>query len=122
MMSQAPYALSIVSLEVNDWPSMIVFYRDVLGFQAIELDPEHEYGWLNAGPITLAFRGGKQAPAAPGTRVSLQFEVNRVEDAVQTLERTGCRFYDTKINPGDSYKVAYFYDPEGNALAVFEHH
>jgi predicted enzyme related to lactoylglutathione lyase len=120
MVAQAPYSLSIVCLEVRDWPGMVVFYRDVLGLEAIELDPESEYGWLRAGPITLALRGVSEPAATQGTRVSLQFEVPIIERAVEALERAGCRFYIKRMNADDSYKIAYCYDPEGNALAVFE--
>lgn len=121
MATQVPYSLSLVSLDVKDWPGMVVFYRDVLGLEAVELDPEHEYGWLRAGPITLALWGVSALPESPGTRVSLQFEVPSIEHAMQTLERAGCKFYLKRVD-GDSHKIAYCYDPEGNSLAVFEDH
>ncbi len=122
MAARAPYSLSIVCLEVRDWPGMVVFYRDVLGLETVELDPESEYGWLRAGPITLALRGVSEPAAAQSTRISLQFEVPSVEHAVATLERAGCRFYIKRMDADDAYKIAYCYDPEGNALAVFEQH
>jgi catechol-2,3-dioxygenase len=110
----------LIQLDVSDWQTMATFYQEVLGFEPIFLEPNDHYGWLQSGPIKLALRGGAPPLEGRGSRVSLLLRVENMEQCMADLERAGCQFYDTQLQPeGHSYQVAYFSDPEGNALAIF---
>ena len=115
------YALSIVTIDVWDWQGMVDFYQDALGLNAIELEPDERYGWLDAGSVVLAFRGVDEQVEQRGTGISLQFEVDDIERSIEELENSGCEFYDKQLEGEEGYRIAYFYDPEGNSLAVYHH-
>jgi predicted enzyme related to lactoylglutathione lyase len=120
MPAQQDLVPEVLQLEVNDWPAMVTFYREVLGFALIFLEPDQQYGWLQAGPLKLALRGGATLGTGHGTRSTLLFRVADVQRTMADLESSGCHFYDQQLAPtGHSYQVAYFSDPEGNALAIF---
>jgi catechol-2,3-dioxygenase len=120
MPAQPDLVLEVLQLEVNDWPTMVAFYHEVLGFEPLFLEPDQQYGWLQAGPLKVALRGGATRGEGLGTRSTLLFRVADVRRTMADLERSGCHFYDQQLTPtGHSYQVAYFSDPEGNALAIF---
>ncbi len=121
MAVESSYTLSIVTVDVSDWEGMVDFYQDVLGLNAIELEPEHRYGWLDAGTVVLAFRGVDEEQEKSGTGISLQFEVDDIDTAIKELEAAGAEFYDKQLEGEEGYRIAYFYDPEGNSLAVYHH-
>jgi predicted enzyme related to lactoylglutathione lyase len=119
---ESGFTLSIVTIDVSDWEGMVDFYQDVLGLNAIELEPEQRYGWLDAGTVVLAFRGVDDEQEGSGTSISLQFEVDDIEKAIEELEAAGAEFYDKQLDGGDEgYRIAHFYDPEGHALAIYNH-
>ncbi len=120
MASKQGLVAELIQLDVRDWQTMVTFYQEVLGFEPIFLEPNDQYGWLQSGAIKLALRGGAPPLEGRGSRASLLFRVENVEQCREDLERAGCQFYDTQLQPGGhSYQVAYFSDPEGNALAIF---
>jgi len=120
MPAQQDLVPEVLQLEVNDWPVMAAFYREVLGFEPIFLEPDQQYGWLQAGPLKVALRGGASPGGGHGARSTLLFRVADVRRTMAALESSGCHFHDQQLAPtGHSYQVAYFSDPEGNALAIF---
>jgi predicted enzyme related to lactoylglutathione lyase len=120
MAAKQELVAEFIQLDVSDWQTMATFYQEVLGFEPIVLEPDDHYGWLQSGPIKLALRGCATPREGQGSRFSLLFRVENVEQGIANLERAGCQFYDTQLAPaGHSYQVAYFSDPEGNALAIF---
>lgn len=120
MSSKRDLVPELIQLDVSDWQTMLTFYQEVLGFEPIFLDSDQQYGWLQAGPIKVSLRGGATPLEGRGAHISLLFRVGNVERTIEDLERSGCHFYDKQLEPtGHSYQVAYFSDPEGNALAIF---
>lgn len=112
-------ALSIVCIDVHDWQKMVAFYQNVLEFEPVVLEPHHRYGWLQCGPALLALRGVDDLAVSPASRISLQFEVADIESSINALEEEGCVFYEKQLETEEGYKIAYFHDPEGNALAIY---
>jgi predicted enzyme related to lactoylglutathione lyase len=119
---KTPLGLSVsaVQIDAKDWDSMVGFYQDVLGFRARYLEPHHRYGWLSAGAIDLAIRGG-HAAGSSSPRISLLLEVADIVSTMATLTERGCHFHDVQLDTGEDYRIAYFRDPEGNTLAIFDY-
>ena len=118
-MTNPLFSPTLLQLEVINWEQMVAFYRDTLGFRPMVLEPEHRYGWLDAGTITLAIRGITSKAEGVTAKLSMQIEVNNLEDAIELLEERGCQFTSKQFETGEAYQVAHFHDPEGNPLAIY---
>ena len=112
--------LNLISLKVNDWEQMVKFYQHVVGLEPIVLEPEHQYGWLDAEGVRLSILGTKDLAPAENARLSLQFEVHDLIEEMRKLEEMGCVFFDKQLDTGEPYRMAQFRDPEGNAIAIYE--
>lgn len=112
--------LNLINLKVDDWGTMLAFYQDVLGMKPVVLEHDHKYGWLDAGSVRLSIYEKKDLPTAENERLSLQFEVQNIEDEVKRLEALGCHFTDKQLATGEAYKLATFTDPEGNPISIYE--
>jgi catechol 2,3-dioxygenase-like lactoylglutathione lyase family enzyme len=111
---------------VNDIQKAKEFYGGTLGLEVLESD----------GMLTLHIAGGidiliyPKPNHTPATFTILNFPVDNVEDAVEQLTKRGVRFeiYDMDeiktdekgIFRGEGPKIAWFKDPAGNILSVFE--
>ena len=112
--------LNLISLKVEDWNRMVTFYQEVIGLEPIVLEPEHRYGWLEAGTVRLSLMGKDGLAPAENSRLSLQFQVEDLLEAMKNLEMRGCVFFDKQLDTGEPYRMAQFHDPEGNAIAIYE--
>jgi catechol 2,3-dioxygenase-like lactoylglutathione lyase family enzyme len=111
---------------VNDIGKAREFYSGTLG---LEVSESH-------GLLTLHIEGGTniliypKPDHTPATFTILNFPMDDIEEAVEGLNRRGVRFeiYDEDkirtdkrgIHRGGGIKVAWFKDPAGNILSVFE--
>ncbi|MFI5202654.1 MAG: VOC family protein [Candidatus Kapaibacterium sp.] len=111
--------LNLINLNVSDWEGMVKWYQDVLGLTPLTLQPEHRYGWLDAGPVRLGINGTHEA-VEPSGRVAIQFEVKNLNEEMARLGALGCEFFDVQNDEEDGYRMASFRDPEGNAIAIYE--
>ncbi len=112
--------LNLISLQVEDWDRMVTFYQEVIGLEPIVLEPDHRYGWLNAGGIMLSILEKKSLAPAENSRLSLQFQVEDLIETMKHLEAKGCVFFDKQLDTGEPYRMAQFRDPEGNRIAIYE--
>ncbi|HLI72632.1 MAG TPA: VOC family protein [Acidimicrobiales bacterium] len=122
--------LSQVNLFVEDFPSMLRFYRDALGFHAKNIDPGPPsipmVNWvsLRTGDVSVEL-----FDATTFWDTSLLRRANR--DAVQlcfivdSVQRECVRLSDAGVECGpivseDWGEYSSFRDPEGNWLQIFE--
>jgi predicted enzyme related to lactoylglutathione lyase len=98
---------------------MAKFYQDTLGLNPITLEPHHRYGWFDAGDIVIALQGSKSDEEVSKSTVTLQFEVDDIDESIALLEQRGCEFHDKQLETGEGYQVAHFCDPEGNEISVY---
>ena len=103
------------------------FYKDIFGWQLVEM-PEMNYTLVMSGP------SGDQGPTEPGyigggmlsrqqAATSSPVVVVEVDDIDETLERIGGMGGSTVVGRtpvGDMGFAAYFTDPEGNVMGLWE--
>ena len=112
---------------VTDLGRSIRFYVETLGMKLVSHQPD--WATVDAGDGFII--GLHPAPAAPpkaapagaahghaphGVAVGLRVK-GRLEDVVSVLENRGLSFH-VKVDPG--VKLAFFSDPDGNPLYLYE--
>jgi catechol-2,3-dioxygenase len=117
-----------VLLRVADLERSKAFYRDVLGFEVVEEDPNHGGVFMTLGEyghtidLTPVVEPAIAHPSAPN-RVGLQhiaFQVDSPEalkDAYFTLQDLGVEI--TRAMDHVSQQSIYFADPDGNGLEIY---
>jgi catechol 2,3-dioxygenase-like lactoylglutathione lyase family enzyme len=111
-------------IAVNDLQAARKFYGETLGLRTSE-----EYGlmWLHlvGGRDTLVYQ---QADLTPASYTILNFEVDDIDEAVDTLAARGVRFErydgieqdDKGVFREQGPYIAWFKDPSGNVLSVLQ--
>jgi predicted enzyme related to lactoylglutathione lyase len=119
----------VVHFEVpyDDGERARTFYREAFGWNLMEM-PEMDYTMASTGPVD------EQAmPSEPGfinggmfqrtkelTRPVLTVDVPDVDAALKTVESLGGKQVGEKMAVGDMGFAAYFEDPEGNVLGLWQ--
>jgi catechol 2,3-dioxygenase-like lactoylglutathione lyase family enzyme len=119
-----------VNIFVDDFPVMLRFYRDALGFETNDLEPGPpcvpmvNWASLRTGAVTMelfdaaTFWDTKLLRGANREAVQLCFIVDDVQRERERLEAAGVRC-DPAVSEGwGSY--ASFRDPEGNWLQIYD--
>lgn len=142
--------LDNMDIVVNDFATMVDFYRDVLGLPLHPHGYEPEKGWamFMCGDVDLvllsvpdADRGERQRTANynedPAGVHSFAAEVDDIDEAIAVLDRHGITWagelniygageFLGEVPPDDFagiwYKFRSFYDPEGNVMHICEVH
>jgi catechol 2,3-dioxygenase-like lactoylglutathione lyase family enzyme len=122
--------LGLLLLYVEDFPTMLAFYRDVLGFRVTDEDPGpgHRPGidWVqlagDGGTIELfdhaVFGRARDFPLPRRNAAVITFRVEDVDARVGSLRAAGVDV--ERIHRAEWGAAAHFFDPEGNELQVFE--
>lgn len=103
------------------------FYQKVFGWELMEL-PEMSYtmvstgpGGFEEGPTEPGFiNGGMMQRGAPFTAPTLVMDVASIDDALASIEEAGGSIVSGRQPVGDMGFSAYFTDPEGNLLGLWE--
>jgi catechol-2,3-dioxygenase len=116
--------LSHVGLHVDDLDTEVAFYRDVLGLQVTDEDPEAGIVFLSARPEVehheLLLASGRTATHDVQWLQQVAFRCPSLEDVVDYYQRfldLGVRIEYT-VTHGNAISV-YFYDPEDNIVEVY---
>ncbi|TCC62233.1 VOC family protein [Kribbella pittospori] len=119
----------IVHFEVpyDDGERARTFYREAFGWNLMEM-PEMDYTMASTGPVD-----DQAMPSEPGfinggmfqrtkelTRPVLTVDVTDVDAALKTVESLGGKQVGEKMAVGDMGFAAYFEDPEGNVLGLWQ--
>ncbi|HEU4540343.1 MAG TPA: VOC family protein [Jiangellaceae bacterium] len=103
------------------------FYRNVFGWELQEL-PEMDYTMVTSGP------SGEQGPTEPGyinggmldrstspaAGPVLVVDVDNIDTALEEIEKLGGSTVVGRTPVGDMGFSAYFTDPEGNVMGLWE--
>ena len=119
----------IVHFEVpyDDAERARAFYREAFGWNLMEM-PDMDYTMASTGPVNE-----QSMPAEPGfinggmfqrteelTRPLLTIDVPDIDAAWKTIESLGGERVGEKLPVGDMGYAAYFKDPEGNILGLWQ--
>ena len=109
-----------LSMQTGDRKKAQQWYQDVLGFQFLyEVD---DIGWCELATECAKVNIGLSQVETPkvGAGPVPTFGVNDIDDARKQLEAKNVRFDgETQVIPG-MVKLATFFDPDGNALMLFQ--
>jgi catechol 2,3-dioxygenase-like lactoylglutathione lyase family enzyme len=121
--------LTHVRLLVDDFASMLAFYRDTLGLR-IGFNDGENFAEVDAGAdvqISLFVRHGMNDAIEGGARPSggdgavVIFSVDGVDTTYERLRSRGVVFVTSPRDMQDwGIRVAHFRDPEGNLLEINE--
>ncbi len=103
------------------------FYRDAFGWDLQEM-PEMSYTLVSTGP------SGEEGPTEPGfidggmlgrsdaaaSGPVLVIDVEDIDEALATIEKLGGKTMLARTAVGDMGFSAYFTDPEGNVMGLWE--
>lgn len=105
------------------------FYGDVFGWQLMEM-PEMDYTIVMTGPTDQEtgpteagfINGGMFARSDdfPGKGPTVVIDVPSIDDALQKVSGAGGTVASEKIAVGEMGFAAYFTDPEGNLVGLWE--
>lgn len=114
------------AIPCQDFERAKSWYKEKLGFSPAEENPGGAYYNCGEGTMFLLFPSSGKAS---GTHTQVGFDVKDVEAEVAELKKAGVTFEEYDVpgmktengiaDIGDS-KGAWFFDSEGNMLAVFE--
>ena len=109
-----------VAINVSDFERAIAWYREAFGFELIyKLD---DWKWCELWtPIEGVNVGLGQTDDATHGGMSATFVVADIEAAKAHIESTGVVFDDDIHEVAGMAKLAFFRDPDGNALGIAEH-
>jgi predicted enzyme related to lactoylglutathione lyase len=108
---------------VSDFGRAVDFYTKTLGLKLMSRFGD-EWAEVSAGTgLTIGLHPAGHGPK-PGTEgsISVGFTITgKIEDAVATLKSKGVAFHGPiRDNPDEGIKLAFFGDPDGNALYLCE--
>lgn len=104
------------------------FYQDVFGWQIMAM-PEFEYHGVSTGPSgdqgmpsEPGYIGGgmfKRQPNFPSTPV-ITIDVDDIDATLAEIEAKGGSTVEKKMAVGEMGFAAYFKDPEGNVMGLWQ--
>ena len=107
---------------VSDMDRAVRFYTETLGLK-IQYRAGNDFCMIDAGGgTTLGLHPPGRHTPAPGSSGGIQVGLNvtrPIDEVVATLRERGVIFHGPVIND-DSVKLAFFGDPDGNALYLCE--
>jgi glyoxylase I family protein len=119
-----------IAIIATDYERSTLFYTRVLGFELLsEVFRAERDSWMgklamNGEYIVELFSFPEPAvrptwPEATGLR-HLAFEVDDVEETLAELDAAGVRHEELRVDPHTSKAMAFFFDPDGLPLELYE--
>ncbi|MDO7678031.1 MAG: VOC family protein [Pirellulales bacterium] len=106
-----------VELRTQQWPTMVEWYRCVLGLRVLVRVVDDGYALLAAGDTRLALLQRPDADQS-SRRWSLGFEVADLESIQARLIEAGTEIVKIKENP-EGFRELVATDPDGNRIRLF---
>lgn len=121
----APYPLNmltkgITTIFVADMDRSIRFYTETLGLRLAQRFGNH-WAQVETGQLTIGLHpASAQNPAGRNGSITVGLAFSTpIEEAVSTLQQKGVKFQGP-IAQDNAGKMAYFEDPDGNLLYLWE--
>lgn len=115
---------AVATVYVSDMDRAVRFYTELLGLRLMRR-VGNEWAEVDAGggfTIGLHPHHGNPHTPPPGAHgsISIGFELNEpLDEVVAALKSRGARFHGPIVND-DPVRLAFFGDPDGNALYLWE--
>ena len=113
--------IMMVTVQVRDFESMVVWYREVLGLEMLALEPG-EFCLLRAphGSTTvgLATDHPERIPDRPGVGWAPTLGVSDFDGFVLQLRDRGVTLDAEEEGADEGYRLVRLRDPEGNAVGI----
>ncbi len=110
------------TLYVSDMDRAVRFYVETLGFK-LQYRAGNEWASIDAGGgLVLGLHAARPDGVRPGTSgsISVGFDLNQpIAEVVEVLANRGIAFHGPIVDNGP-VKLAFFGDPDGNALYLAE--
>lgn len=123
--------LAYVRLLIRDFDACVAFYRDTLDFPVSILAEDAKFAEFDTGETALELYDRSAMAEVVGTglvqggetdRTLLTLQVEDVDETYELLKGKGVKFEEP---PGDreswGARTAYFRDPDGNLIELFQH-
>ena len=120
---------SVIHFEVpfDDGERATTFYRAAFGWQLNSM-PGYQYSMATTTPANEqgrpaepgAINGGMLARTGPITAPVITIGVDRIDEALATVEKLGGKVAIGRQPVGDMGFSAYFHDTEGNLIGLWE--
>ena len=118
--SELVRGVDFVGLPTRDIPAAAVFYGETLGLPRSVYMPERNYSEYETGNLTLSvYNAEKMGLKHEVNPNPIALHVDDVAAARSLLESRGVKFHGEILDTGVCH-MAFFTDPEGNALML--HH
>jgi predicted enzyme related to lactoylglutathione lyase len=112
--------VDFVPFSTKDLDKAVGFYGDTLGLRRSVYIPDRQYAEFETGNVTLSIIVGEAMGIGHHTNaLALALHVDDVAAARASLERKGVEFSGDILDTGVCH-MAFFADPDGNALML--HH
>ncbi len=108
-----------IALRTPDFARAKAFYTEILGLAIAGELPGRDVVFIDIGGTTIELMAAPdQEPGAAGAFAHLAFQVEDVDAVYQELSAKGVPFF---IEPREAggMRIAFFRDPDGNALELF---
>jgi predicted enzyme related to lactoylglutathione lyase len=109
--------LDLIQVCVNDFKTMVEFYRDKLGLRMTNEGDRFAIARSKSGAV-IALRADRDRPN--GRHWLLEFEVQDIEKCVTALKSRGLKVGPIITETGCG-RVVELKDPEGNMIGLVEH-
>ena len=118
----------VVHFEIpyDDGDRARAFYEKAFGWELMA-PPGMEYTLITSGPsgeegpTEVGFiNGGMMQREGPFTAPNIVIDVDNIEDALDAVTSAGGTTVETRQAVGDMGFAAYFNDPEGNLVGIWE--
>jgi predicted enzyme related to lactoylglutathione lyase len=111
------HGVAAVWVPVRDMDRAVAFYRDVLGLQVNDTQPE--WSDLEANGLKIGLNAREEVAGSEGGAVITFQPEGGLDEAVEELRGQGVQF-SGGISDHDWGRIAPFKDSEGNDLQLFE--
>lgn len=116
--------LAFATIKVKDMDASLKFYRDLLGLpvaRQFQAGP-NQITFLSTGgaEVELITTPGNEGLAA-GTSLSLGFEVDSLDQTLETLKGAGVPLHSGPVSPNPHVRFALVQDPDGVLVQLTEH-
>lgn len=111
-----------VALRTPNFKAMEQFYSQTLGFPVVRRWDDKHIIFINIGSTTIELIGREQATAdtqPTGGWDHVALLVDSVDEAYAELVEKGVHIRSAPVDAGE-VRIAFFFDPDGNVLELFE--